>query len=88
MACRSCGSGRERRRGTVHSLEDETGIANLFVPKTTFHRLQRVITGEAFLLVKGRLQISEGDQPTVFVNAVEPLPNIDRNLGAASHDFN
>jgi error-prone DNA polymerase len=69
------------------SLEDETGIANLFVPKTTFHRLRRVITGEAFLLARGRLQRSEGDQPTVYVTEIEPLPGADGRLAARAHDF-
>ena len=59
------------------SLEDETGIANLFVKKETFHRLRLVITSEPFLLASGILQRSEGDQPTVFVTHIEPLPDTD-----------
>jgi error-prone DNA polymerase len=58
------------------SLEDETGIANLFVPKTTFHRLRMVISSEPFLLVSGILQRSEGDQATVYVMQVEPLAHL------------
>ncbi|BCX49912.1 error-prone DNA polymerase [Haloferula helveola] len=69
------------------SLEDETGIANLFVPRDTFHRFRLLITTERFLLVEGRLQISEGDQPTVYTNGITPLPNIDASHAAASHDF-
>ena len=69
------------------SLEDETGIANLFVPKTTFHRLRRVITSEPFLLVNGILQRSEGDQATVYVLHVEPLPGIEPEHATRSHDF-
>ena len=69
------------------SLEDETGIANLFVPKTTFHRLRRVITGEPFLSVEGILQRSEGDQPTVYVIHVEPLSGIEPDHATRSHDF-
>ena len=69
------------------SLEDETGIANLFVPKATFQRLRRVITSEPFLLAKGRLQRSEGDQPTVYVTHVEPLPDGPAGHAAESHDF-
>lgn len=56
------------------SLEDETGIANLFVPKATFQRLRLLICSERFLLAGGRLQRSEGDQPVVYVTALEPLP--------------
>lgn len=69
------------------SLEDETGIANLFVPKNTFHRLRLVITSEPFLLAEGRLQRSEGDQPTVYVTEVMPLGGISREQAAESHDF-
>jgi error-prone DNA polymerase len=69
------------------SLEDETGIANLFVPKTTFHRLRRVITNEAFLLVRGNLQRSEGDQPTVYVMEIESLTGQNHEHSLTSHDF-
>ena len=69
------------------SLEDETGTANLFVPADTFIRLRDVITREPFLLAKGRLQISEGDQPTVFVTDIMPLPGSDPVHAAKSHDF-
>ena len=69
------------------SLEDETGIANLFVPKKTFHRLRQVITSESFLLANGILQRSEGDQPTVYVLHVEPLSGIAPEHATRSHDF-
>lgn len=69
------------------SLEDETGIANLFVKKETFHHFRMVITAEPFLLAIGRLQRSEGDQPTVYVTEISPLPRMDRIQAAASHDF-
>ncbi len=69
------------------SLEDETGIANLFVKKETFHLLRRVIVTEPFLLANGILQRSEGDQPTVYVLHVEPLPHLEPTHVARSHDF-
>jgi error-prone DNA polymerase len=69
------------------SLEDETGIANLFVPKKTFHQFRLVITSEPFLRAHGVLQRSEGDQPTVFVTHLEPLADIHREQAAKSHDF-
>ncbi|MCX8495077.1 MAG: error-prone DNA polymerase [Akkermansiaceae bacterium] len=69
------------------SLEDETGIANLFVPKTTFHRLRRVISSEPFLWIEGILQRSEGDQPTVYVIHVQELDGIEPEHAARSHDF-
>ncbi|MGB6221766.1 MAG: hypothetical protein WBG04_12090, partial [Haloferula sp.] len=40
-----------------------------------------------FLLVEGRLQISEGGQPTVYTTALHPLPGIDSSHIAGSHDF-
>jgi len=69
------------------SLEDETGIANLFVHQKTFHAFRLVISTEAFLCAHGRIQRSEGDQPTVFVTNITPLPGIDREHAARSHDF-
>ena len=69
------------------SLEDETGIANLFVPRDTFHQYQLLITTEPFLLIEGRLQISEGGQPTVYTNTIQPLPGITTDHAAGSHDF-
>jgi len=69
------------------SLEDETGIANLFVPRDTFHKFRLLITTHSFLLVRGRLQISEGNQPTVYTTHLEILPGIDETLAATSHDF-
>jgi len=69
------------------SLEDETGIANLFVPRDTFHQYKLTITTEPFLLCHGRLQISEGNQPTVYITEIEPLPESDHTTPAPSHDF-
>jgi len=69
------------------SLEDETGIANLFVPKDTFRRLKMVIVSESFLTAEGRLQFSEGNQPTVFVEDVFPLPGSEPVHASESHDF-
>ena len=69
------------------SLEDETGIANLFVPRDTFHQYKLLITTESFLLAEGTLQISEGDQPTVYTTAILPLPGTDNRHAAGSHDF-
>jgi hypothetical protein len=53
----------------------------------TFKRLRAVITQEPFLLAKGRLQIYRGDQPTVYVTDVVPLPGADPGQAALSHDF-
>ena len=69
------------------SLEDETGIANLFVKEETFNRLRMVIVTEPFLLARGTLQKSAGDKPTVFVLQIEPLPGTERDHVLESHDF-
>lgn len=68
------------------SLEDEFGIANLFIPRKTFHQFKLIITSESFLLAKGRLQITEGRQPTVYVTSLQPL-GISGELATVSHDF-
>lgn len=69
------------------SLEDETGIANLFVNQKTFHTFRLVITSEPFLCAVGRLQRSEGNQPTVYVTGITPLADVEREHAAKSHDF-
>ena len=69
------------------SLEDESGISNLFVKRETFEQLHQIITSEPFLRVEGRLQRSEGDQPTVYVLHLEPLENTHPEQAAASYDF-
>jgi error-prone DNA polymerase len=68
------------------SLEDEFGIANLFIPRKTFHQFKLIITSESFLLAQGRLQITEGRQPTVYVTSLKPL-NISGEFTTVSHDF-
>ena len=68
------------------SLEDEYGIANLFIPRKTFHEYRLTITSESFLLVRGRLQITEGKQPTVYVVSLAPL-DVAPDLATSSHDF-
>lgn len=68
------------------SLEDEFGIANLFIPRKTFHQYKLIITSESFLLVQGRLQITEGRQPTVYVVRLQAL-GLSGELATVSHDF-
>lgn len=69
------------------SLEDETGIANLFVPVKTYKVFKQVITCEPFLFAEGRLQRTEGDQPTVYVTSIRPLGGVGKEHAADSHDF-
>lgn len=68
------------------SLEDEFGIANLFVPKKTFYEYKMVIVSEAFIKVQGRLQITEDHKPTIYVTHLEALTDAER-VKSKSHDF-
>jgi error-prone DNA polymerase len=67
------------------SLEDETGIANAFVPSKIFEANRLVITQENFLVIGGRLQKSQG-VISVLARTFEAIAGAqhDRNL---SHDF-
>jgi error-prone DNA polymerase len=67
------------------SLEDETGIANAFVPSSLFEARRLVITQESFLQIRGRLQIVEG-VTTVYALAVDAL-HCRLELEGRSHDF-
>jgi error-prone DNA polymerase len=81
-----------QRPGTAHghcfiSLEDETGIANLFVNVKTFRAYRLVIVAESFILAEGRVQQGEGDQATLYVTAVRPLQGREALSATSSHDF-
>ena len=67
------------------SLEDETGIANAFVPSTLFEARRLVITQEPFLQIRGRLQIVD-DVTTVYAQKVDAL-RCHMELVGRSHDF-
>lgn len=67
------------------SLEDETGIANAFVPSTLFEAQRLVITQEAFLQITGRLQIVE-NVISVYALKIETL-RYETEVGDHSHDF-
>lgn len=69
------------------SLEDETGIANLFIKRELFETNRLLISSEPFLLFNGRIQISDGGQPTIFVTHIETLPGSDPSFATESHDF-
>lgn len=69
------------------SLEDETGIANLFVPRETFHHFRQIIVTEPFLLATGKLQRLREGRPTVLVTGIAPLAGTNPDQAAASHDF-
>jgi len=79
-----------QRPGTANghvfiSLEDETGIANAFVPSSLFEARRLVITQESFLRIRGRLQIAD-NVTTVLALAIEHLPSTTQG-GVRSHDF-
>jgi error-prone DNA polymerase len=66
------------------NLEDETGLINVIVRPQHFARYRRLLTGEPFLLVGGRLQ-HEDNVTSVRADRLWPL---DMKLGAVpSHDF-
>jgi error-prone DNA polymerase len=67
------------------SLEDETGVSNAIVDPDLFERFRLVITEEAFLLIEGQVQNSDG---VVLVKAREIKPLVhERLVGSESHDF-
>jgi error-prone DNA polymerase len=67
------------------SLEDETGVSNAIVDPNLFERFRLLITEEAFLLIEGEVQNSDG---VVLVKARELRPLAHEELvGSESHDF-
>ena len=77
------------------SLEDETGVSNAIVEPELFERFRLVITEEAFLLIEGQVQNSDGVvlikardiQPLVHLPAVEAMQAGEGLVGSESHDF-
>ncbi|MEM9081358.1 MAG: error-prone DNA polymerase [Verrucomicrobiota bacterium] len=67
------------------SLEDETGIANAFVPAPTFEKYRLTITQEPFLLIRGRLQHID-HALTLYTHHIQALP-FQTPLPTQSHDF-
>ena len=67
------------------SIEDETGVSNAIVDPDLFERFRLVITEEAFLLIEGQVQNSDG---VVLIKArdIKPLVH-ERLVGSESHDF-
>jgi error-prone DNA polymerase len=67
------------------SLEDETGVSNAIVEPDLFERFRLLITEEAFLLIEGQVQNSDG---VVLIKAREIKPLVYEGLvGSESHDF-
>jgi error-prone DNA polymerase len=67
------------------SLEDETGVSNAIVDPDLFERFRLLITEEAFLLIEGEVQNSDG-VVLIKTRDIKPLPH-DELVGADSHDF-
>lgn len=67
------------------SLEDETGISNVFVPAATYERFRLVIHSEPLLRIRGRVQLNQG-VVSIYSLRLEGLP-FAIALGAQSHDF-
>ena len=67
------------------SLEDETGVSNAIVDPDLFEQFRLVITEEAFLLIRGQVQNSDG---VVLIKAREIKSLVHETLvGSESHDF-
>jgi error-prone DNA polymerase len=67
------------------SLEDETGVSNAIVDPDLFERFRLVITEEAFLLIEGQVQNSDG---VVLIKARDIKSLVHEKLvGSESHDF-
>ena len=67
------------------SLEDETGVSNAIVDPNLFERFRLLITEEAFLLIEGEVQNSDG-VVLIKTRDIKPLPH-DELVGPDSHDF-
>ena len=67
------------------SLEDETGISNAIVTPALFEKCRLLISQEAFLLIEGQVQATDG---TILIKAthIEGLPH-QQMAHAGSHDF-
>jgi error-prone DNA polymerase len=67
------------------SLEDETGVSNAIVDPDLFERFRLATTEEAFLLIEGEVQNSDG---VVLIKAREIRALAHETLiGSESHDF-
>jgi len=67
------------------SLEDETGVSNAIVDPNLFERSRLLITEEAFLLIEGEVQKSDG---VVLIKARDFKSLASSEVvGASSHDF-
>lgn len=81
-----------QRPGTANghcfiSLEDETGVANAFVPSDLFEKRRLVITQERFLQITGLMQHLDG-VITVLAQRIQPFKYEEMaHIAVESHDF-
>jgi error-prone DNA polymerase len=66
------------------NLEDETGLVNVVVPPSLFHRYRLTLVAEPFLVITGVLEHREG-VISVRAGRIEPLRH--RLQQVPSHDF-
>lgn len=69
------------------SLEDETGIANAFVPSELFEKRRLVITQEPFLQITGKLQRVDGTTTVLAQTIIAYRYDETRRVSVKSHDF-
>jgi DNA polymerase III alpha subunit len=67
------------------SLEDETGVSNAIVDPDLFERFRLLITEEAFLLIEGEVQNSDG-VVLIKTREIRALAH-EQLIGSESHDF-
>ncbi len=67
------------------SLEDETGVSNAIVDPDLFERFRLVITEEAFLLIEGDVQNSDG-VVLIKTRDIRAIAH-EELIGSESHDF-
>jgi error-prone DNA polymerase len=67
------------------SLEDETGVSNAIVEPDLFERFRLLITEEAFLLIEGEVQNSDG-VVLIKTREIRALTH-EELIGSESHDF-
>ncbi|WP_395715735.1 DNA polymerase III subunit alpha [Prosthecobacter sp.] len=81
-----------QRPGTANghcfiSLEDETGIANAFVPSDLFEKRRLTITQEPFLKITGKLQRADGTTTVLAQTITAWRYDETRRVSVKSHDF-
>ncbi|MFM2167669.1 MAG: hypothetical protein RIS79_2040 [Verrucomicrobiota bacterium] len=81
-----------QRPGTANghcfiSLEDESGIANAFVPSDLFEKRRLTITQEPFLKITGKLQRADGTTTVLAQTITSWRYDETRRVSVKSHDF-